>query len=598
MAKKTATNTDAAAAIIEAGGGVPGVDTGGTPKPTEGKGRTYDQATITKLVNTFNTTYFALHERQDADMRLYELEKYVLDPKADNVTFNEPRHYGDMCIQLLEAAVPVITVHDEDENVEKENTIEEFHISMFKSADEWLADMLEHPIKGTLSFWGTNRGWMSKRVTIYRDNTGRLVPAIMPLDPRYVSWGIGMGGLKWAAYTTYRDADSVLTDYGHIAEQETVKVTDFWCAKENVILIDDVEIQRKKHNIGYPPFIIFPVTTTPRVLGENAVMAKSYLKGWGESIYAANRDLYKQLNKILTVWMTLIVKANKPGGFLRTEDQNLVVEETPYGSGNIVTLPWESEWIPLEPADIARSTPELFGQIASAIQRGGFPWVQYGQLWKGQELSGTALEELKEGINKILTPLLVTLGLVYSKAARMVEDQFLSYGTEWLAQGDNTRGKHFYRAIEPGDLEGNHEIKYEFLSITPQEEVANYAKAQMMKQTDPPLAPDSFIRKEIIKFQNPEQIEEDLDLQEIRNSNWKLKTLHQIELLTKRGREMEAQILSKDFANMLQMEMAQQAMAMAPPQMGTSPQTGTRPQLSAGAPAGPRPASPGPPRGG
>jgi len=559
-----------------------------TQVATQRKAGSYDAATIIKLVNSFNDTHFTRHERQDGDMRLYELEEFKLDEFSDNVTLNEPRHFGDMCIQLLEAAVPVVTVHDEEENPDKENTIEQFHISMFKSADEWLADMLEHPIKSTLAFWGSTRGWMSMRVTIYRDESGRLVPAIMPVDPRYLSWGIGMGGLKWVAYTTYRDADSVLTDYGYVAQQETVKVTDFWCVKENVVLIDDVEIQRKKHNIGYPPFVIFPVTTTPRVLGESAVMAKDYLKGWGESIFAANRNLYPALNKILTIWMTLIVKANKPGGFIRTEDRNLVIEETPYGKGTVETIPWESEWIPLTPADIAASTPVLFKEMAEAVQRGGFSWLLSGQLWKGQELSGTALEKLTEGVKKILTPLLVTMGLVCSKTARMVEDQFLSYETEWMAQGDDTRGKHFYRAIEPADIEGNHEIKYEFLSITPQEEVANYAKAQMMKQSDPPLAPDSFIRKEVIKFQNPEQIGEDLDLQEIRNSNWKLKTLHQIELLTKRGMEMEAQILSKDFENMLKMEMAQQAMATAPPQMGE------RPQLGGGVPAAPQQTQGGP----
>jgi len=581
MAKRTATNTDAAAAIIERGGGVPGVDTGSKADITERQAGVYDQATIIRLVQSFNDTHFARHARQDDDMRLYELDPFKLDGFSDDVTFNEPRHYGDMCIQLLEGAIPIITVHDEEENAERENAIEQFHISMFKSADEWLADMLEHPIKGTLAFWGATRGWMAIRVTIYRDKTGRLVPAIISPDPRYLSWGIGMGGLKWVGYTTYRDADSVLSDYGKVSNQETTKITDFWCTKENVILMDDVEILRKKHNIGYPPFGIFPVTTTPRILGENAVTAKSYLKGWGESIFAANRNLYPVLNKILTIWMTLIVKANKPGGFITTQDRSFMIDETPYGSGTVVTLPGDSAWIPLIPADIAASTPELFGQIASAVQRGGFPWVQYGQLWKGQELSGTALEELKEGINKILTPLLVTMGLVYSKAARMVEDQFMSYETEWVASGDDTRGKHFYRAIEPMDIEGNHEIKYEFLSITPQEEAANYAKAQMMKQSDPPLAPDSFIRKEIIKFQNPEEIEESLDLQEIRNSNWKLKILHQIELLNKKGMEMEAQILGRDFENMLKLEMAQQAMAMAPPQMGTQP------QLGAGQPAAP-----------
>lgn len=585
MAKQsTGSNIDSSATIIAVGGGLSGVDTKVVKQREAGE---YDEATITKLVKSFEDTHDARLKRQDDDMKLYELEQFNLDEFSDDVTFNEPRHYGDMCIQLLQAAVPIITVHDENKDTDKENAIEQFHISMFESADEWLADMLEHPIKNTLAFWGATRGWMAVRITIYRDSTGRLVPGIMPVDPRYLSWGIGMGGFRWVAYTTYRDADSVLTDYKKVSNQETTKITDFWSGKENTVLMDDVEIQRKNHNIGYPPFVIFPVTTTPRVLGENATTAKSYLSGWGESIFAANRKLYPVLNKILTIWMTLIAKANKPGGFIRTSDQNLVIEETPYGSGTVETIPWESEWIPITPADIAASTPELFGQISAAVQRGAFPWVQYGQLWKGQELSGAALEELKEGINKILTPLLVTMGLVYSKAARIVEHQFLSYDEEWLASGDDSGGNHFYRAIEPTDIEGNHKIKYEFLSITPQEEAANYAKAQMMKQSN--LAPDSFIRKEIIKFQNPEQIDEDLDLQRIRVSNWKLQTIHDIEVLNKKGMEMEAQILTKDFENMLMMEMAQQAMATAPPQMGTQPQLGARqPAAPAGPPAGGR----------
>jgi len=544
---------------------------------------------IVRAIQTFNEIHFPLHERQDHDMSDYELDEYHLDDAySDNITFNEPRHFGDMAVQLIQASVPVIEVAYEDEDHDKENACERFHISTCKSSDELLQRQLGGTLKGGAAFYGATRGWMVCRVTVHRDEQGRLVVMLVPCDPRFMSWGIARGRIAWAAYETWRTADSIYADYNVTVRDEDSKLTDFWSEKENVILVEDRQVERKGHNIGYPPFLILPCTTTPKVTGYGKGMSKSHISGWGESIFGANRGLYKSLNKILSIWMTLIVKANNPGGFLFTDDPSVTIEETPYGAGTVLPLPFtQTRWEELKAADIASSTPELFGQLASAVQRGGFPWVQYGQLWRGQELSGNALEELKEGVDKILIPLLQSLGLLYQGVARMVEEQFASYTTKWTGSGVDTRGRQFFTSIEPGDISGNHEIRYEFLSIRPQQEAANYAKGNMMKTSR--LAPDEFIRKDIIRFQNPQLIEEQMAVQEAGEISPKIQMLRDVEALRKAGRLEEAQLLFED----LQMQRAseqiqfQQMMAqsMAPPQLPAGGQAGG--PAPASAPAGP-----------
>jgi hypothetical protein len=536
------------------------------------KERKFDEATIKKLIENFDSVHKGLHERQDDDMRLYELEDFELDIFSDSMTFNEPRHMGDMVIQLCTGSILMLTVETEEQDQDINNIIEQFHLSFLKSADEWLGRMLMAQLKQALSFYGAIRGWMVLRITIYRDANGKLVPCIMALDPRQMKWGVGMGGFVWVAHETWRTAEEILLDYGKKPDGEVGKITDFWSDKENVILLDDKEIKGKryKHNIGYPPFIILPCSNQPKVMGNDMSEAKKHLRGWGESVYASNRKLYPVLNKILSIWLSLVVKAHKPGGFIVTDDDQVNVEELPYGSGTAMKLPIGSSWVPVVPADIARSTPELFGQIAAAVQRGGISWVTYGQLWKGQELSGNALEELKQGLGKIVTPILDALNRVFQRAARMVEEQFMSYGEAWEAVGYDTRGQHFFKTIEPDDISSNHEIRFEFLSITPQEEAANIAKAQMMKSIN--LADDEFIDKEIMKFQDPAGIEDRKLMMQGKALSPKIAMLEIIKAYRKRGEDMYADILSAELEKALMMEQMQQQQAMLPQGQPGAPQ--------------------------
>lgn len=554
------------------------------------KERKFTAGTIRKLIENFDSVHKGLHERMDSDLALYELEDFELDMYSDNLTLNEPRHMGDMVIQLCNGSILMLTIETEEQDDDRNNVIEQFHLSFFKSADEWLGQRLMTKLKQALSFYGAIRGWMVLRITIYRDAQGRLVPCIMALDPRFVKWGVDIDGYVWVAYETWRTAEEILLDYGKKAEGEVGKITDFWSRKENIILLDDKEIDRVKHNVGAPPFIIYPCTNQPKIIGGNMSDAKKHLRGWGESVYAANRKLYPVLNKILSIWLSLVVKAHRPGGFVITDDDTIVPEDLPYGSGTTVKLPIGSSWVPVVPADIASSTPELFGQLAAAVQRGGISWVTYGQLWKGQELSGNAIEELKQGLSKIVTPILDALGSIFQAAARMIEVQFMSYDTTWQAEGYDTKGNHFFRAIEPDDLSSNHEIRFEFLSITPQEEAANITKAQMMKESG--IADDDYINKEIMKFQDPIGIEDRKAMMLGKQVSPKIQMIEIIKAYRKRGQNMYADIITAELEKILMLEQQQQMMAGQPPTEQLPPG-----QERLALPSGQPPVSAAPPKG-
>jgi len=518
---------------------------------------------ITGLITAFETTYRDLADRQDADMKLYELvaEDWLNDSFADNVTFNTPHHEADTIIQLLEASRINVRVHDEKKNAEKEALIEEFLISMFNSADEYNGFKLMPPLKTGLSFWGALRGWMALKTLIYQNKEKEITPDITAVDPRFLSWGVGRDGLTWTNNRMFRLASEIEDEYDYKPSEDESQIDDFWTPKENIVLVDGKEVKREKHNLGYVPFVIHPITTFPKIIGESKATAKYHIKSWGESVFASNRELYRIVNKILTVWLSLAVKSHNPGFWLPTDDTTFTIEETPYGKGTVVTLPGDAKPIPVFPPDIASSVPELFNTFAGALQRGGISWpAGYGQLWKGQELSGEALTQLKRGMDKMTTPLLVGLGTIHSRAARMIEEQFLTYDEEWLAQGIDSKGRHFYRPINPDDLSGNHKLEIEFLSITPEEDTNNYAKAKMIQETG--LAGNKYIREKIVQFQDYDLVEKEMREQEAEVLSPKIKMLRTIEALKKQGKKEEAALLTADFLKMLQQEQMSDAAGM------------------------------------
>jgi hypothetical protein len=278
------------------------------------------------------------------------------------------------------------------------------------------------------------------------------------------------------------------------------------------------------------------------------------VKYWGESAISGSRHLHEAVSKLLTIWMTLMEKSRNPGGFIIDPTGKLHDMDSPYGKNTWVALPENAKPIPLEAPDIATTLPQLLTFIWECIQRADFVAMKYGQLWKGQELSGSALQELGAGAQKSIAPVLEAMAQFYQQAARLLIDQYVSDGSQMRITGSDSKGRPFDESIAPEDLAGEYVIEIKFLATTPEEEAASYAKAQMIKNSE--LAPDSFIREKIVKFQDPDEVENKGYAQKAEQISPRVMLMRVIKALEKLGMTQEAQVMTIELQKLAIMDAA------------------------------------------
>lgn len=502
---------------------------------------------IEEFVTQFNNRYSDLRVRMDSDHdNLWSMAKYSLDKWSENVTFNEGRVFADAVLQTIDSARLSISIHREDGDPEKEWKGEKFAHSCFHNADDRLMSMLMPQLKSSLGFFGGVRGFMAGRI-FYYEKDGKPCVDILPYDPRYLAWSFDSDGIIEAAYESWRDGSSVRGEYGEdvTKDDRDVHVIEYISKDEYTVVVQNEIVtpeSERKLELGYAPVLIIPCGSTPLIAGSEGY------RNWGESFYAGGRTLYEPINKILTVMMSVAMKSHKPGGFVKLPDPKLKVP-MPWGTGEMTTLPLEAEVQIMEPPEVARTNREIYEILSQALQRSNFPYLRYGQTWKGQEWSGAALDKMLSGPEKTLNPLFTAMSRFYKGAIQMLFSQYLNYGTKFTAMGRDNTGELFRQPIEPGDIEGNFDVEVEMVSITPEEDANNYAKAQMIKQDG--LAPDSFINEKIIKFQNYQGIELKKRVDEAEVLDPTIKLVRTIEALINDGKNDEAEILRAQLAKVV-----------------------------------------------
>ena len=77
------------------------------------------------------------------------------------------------------------------------------------------------------------------------------------------------------------------------------RVDDFWDDEKEVIYINKTKIDEKENTMGFPPFVI------QKSGAGSMLMDEGYLKYTGESVFAPNRSLYPELNRLATILQTL-----------------------------------------------------------------------------------------------------------------------------------------------------------------------------------------------------------------------------------------------------------------------------------------------------
>jgi len=539
---------------------------------------------ISNLVTDFENKHSSLHARMDADFDLWRLKEYKLDAYSDNVTSTYPRFYAQAVLGQLSGAKLNIAIHRMDGQGELESKMERAFFGWLRVIDEGLVNRLLPPLQSSVSFMAAIRGFIAGRNIFYKDGT----PEIFPYDPRHLSWGMDSKGIIWSGYTTYREPYAIEFEYEYtpkprekvrVNKKEISKAVEVieWIDEDSYqVIVDDMAVndeKDQKHDWGRPPVVLVPVGTTPLIISSSDKYG--YVETWGDSVFGGSRGLYKVQSAVLSICLSLLAKSHRPSYFLFTPDGSMKLQGTPWGKGEILPLPIDAKVEQVKPPDIASSWYQFYQIIDGLIHQADYPSLTYGQLWKGQELSGKSVQSLNENVEQIKGTLLQAMSTFYKTSLKKLGEQYLKLGEPSQVAGYDSKGRRFVDQATPDLFDGDYELEIEFRAISPEQESANYAKAQVAKQSM--LASDDFIREKLIQFQDPELIRDQMYSEKAELLSPKVMALRVIESLRKQGKEQEADVLANELAIALKQETMQQGQPQGQP-MGQPPQGGQPPR--------------------
>ena len=465
---------------------------------------------LKKAFENKKTEFKDLQNRQDADRKLVELTKYVLNdveghkvPYAISVTLNDIAVFDANVESALGSATEQVVVESEDKNLDTAY-IEEFVRAAFASANSRLMKSGGFPLNPYFDQQMCRRGRGAARC-LFRMENGLLIPDITPWDTRYVYYEMGSEGLVWAAYETTRSKDAILAEYpgANVGGKEAV-VLDIWGTESNEVWVGGKKILEQKHHYGNVPVRV-------QVVPMGSMLAdKDSQKNQGESIFFLIRDLVPELNRLVSIIQSLDMKA-LDNALLWKSTQGIEAEIIPghrdlTKPGNVTAADIGGGAEPVNYGELKRSAYLLHSMIETRIQRGGVSNVDLG-IMGNQPWSAIALVEIGEGRDQLFFPRLGSRGLLNRQLAEMLIDQIIRTGETSVELG--TRGHK--RKFDVKKLGGEYNVLFKYFINSPKIDVARFSMAAAAGH----LISDKSKRRDILQREDPEEDERWLRWEEI-----------------------------------------------------------------------------------
>lgn len=442
----------------------------------------------------------ARYDVMDNDLDLYRLKPYkLLDydgktsvKRVDNVTLNYPYTFAQRLISTIAGSELRLEIINPKLDDDKRDKLESFYKNCLTSIDKLL--QLRHigKLMSNLTHIAALRGIVGVQVVLWQDN-GNVIFDVVPLDTRFCAYEYGKSGLLWYSHETERTRGAVIDEYNEDLGVSKVVVTEYWDKDIHVVFGNEVVLREEENTIGHPPGLIIPI-------GDSMVLRKptdtSPVQYEGQSIYNATREVFENLNKIATIWMTTVAFGFRPP-MQRIVPPGQEPSEIPedihhiYTGGATLVDAGHSKFELMPLKDVNASLPSLFGVFSSTRQHGTFPDVEWGEL--EHSLSAIALAKLTEGRNQVFQPILDALGSCYQFICSEIRDQALKFG--------------FNVNIKKDLLKTQHDIEVSFHPVSPEENISRYSIAAAARG----FLDSNSIRREILKIQNESSVEKNLD---------------------------------------------------------------------------------------
>lgn len=450
-----------------------------------------------------------LYERMDTDRDHYWLKPYEMKmieddtkavPRIVNLTLNDPAVFAFRSISVLSAASPQIVVEGEHLEDDFTNYIEQCLNNFYLTIDDNLAplQLMFHPYCAEQS---CVRGYLAAQNLTRKDKNGKIIIDVRPLDTRYQTYDMGMTGLNWHTYTTRKTRNYILERFKHdIGEDKKTEIVYDaydrhrhygWVGSgQGALQVEDSTHPYSKENDGegYVPVVLQKVPSGSMLADADNIAHD------GESIFALDRNLYPEMNRLATILHNLTV-ASFFGALQYASDagEKKRVTAPPYGLGVVVAIEKGGGYSLIPVSDIRNATRLLYAMLDSRLQRGSLPNVAYGSLQF--PLSYVALAGLLQAIDQIFLPRLQCFSLFNRQLVQMFIKQVLMFKKPIELGVEGHR-----QTYEPSKLKGEYSISYKYFSESREQRAANLTEAQASRG----LYSDDTIRREIMHHPNPD----------------------------------------------------------------------------------------------
>ena len=539
--------------------------------------KTADQ--ITKLVDDHRDSTYPFRERMQDDYDLYVLNPYDAGDGYESYTSNEPRTYADKIVSWLSSAeltIRIPNIEEPRQQRDMNDAKEKFLIGIFRGADERLKRRLQPALREQLAWYISLRGWYAGRALLHKDSNGKTQIDITPWDAMHTYWCEGEEGLDWACYKIQKTKGEILSQYGiDLVDQDDelpVDIYDFYDEEHNIVCTSTTILKSATpHNAGRVPVFLGMVGPQPLIQNIDDKTRTDTIAEYGESVFSGNRELYDNHNFIMSVMMEMVSRSRKQGIKIISRDGQKTLDEDPYKAGAEVALGQGEDIQPLGLMEVAKETGAFMGLVSAELQRGAIPHSVYGDLQF--QLSGFAINTLRQGIDTILSPRVSAMEDAYYQICLLICDQYGTGAYDPISVSGRDKNRLYFSetvAPEAIDQAGMPEVK--IVSQLPEDDMSRMSMAQMAREGPTPLLSDNFVRDKILGLQDADSIEDAIKEQMAERvlpeaSLWTL-----LSATENRGRPDLSQFYYGELMHLLQQKQMMRAQSMMPP--GGSPQGG------------------------
>lgn len=256
--------------------------------------------------------------------------------------------------------------------------------------------------------------------------------------------------------------------------REMIECVERWTKSEVTYYLENQKLYTVKHNYGFINFAeIAGYTTSSRD------PAKAY-----RSVIASQRELVKELRRVLTIWLNWAYMAGWP--YMEEGEDTGKGRAIPDGVSNVTQLQAGAILRRgtrfIEPPTAGRDLAALAQIFQAEADRSGLASVMYGS---GTGVSsGYMAASLQAAAQSILKPIIRNAGLGLARIGRMMLELIdrRIQDTVYVWGAAETQGSREWLGLGPKDIKGYYPVKARLQPLMPLDEVVQRDSALRMYQ--------------------------------------------------------------------------------------------------------------------